>query len=436
VNFLRGLAVLVAVASVCFMPSIAAEPQKGTITLTEYLGEVGQYNLDLAAQKYNVSIAEAQRSIAALFPDPIITAGIGSTQLNAAQRPASPTQTVASLGWTIELGGKRSARIALAEGGIRKADADLQEFLRNLRATAANAFIETLRTRLVLQRTLETSQSLRRLVAVNERRYQSGDIGRVELLQSQVEADRFVGNVASAEAAVRVAENAMALPLGRSLDGRVPTGDIRPLPMPISPQRVLDIALERRADLVAARAAVDVAREQLALARANRWVDVAVNLGVAHTPAIPVNAGLEPAGNPVTPAFTSNTLGAVVTVPIPLSRLQQGELIQASAILSQSELQLKSTELKVRTEVDSAVAQYEAAERQLMVFQDGILKNADAVLGGMRYSYTRGNSSLLDLLNAQRTADSVYLSYFDALANYGKAVVALQQAAGDYDISF
>ena len=418
------------------MQSLAAQPETATISLTEFLAEVGEYSLDLAAQKYGVSIAEAQRSIAALFPDPVITGGIGFIQLNSAQRPASPTQTVAALGWTIELGGKRGARIALAEVGIRKANADLQEFLRNLRANAANAFIDSLKARLVLGRTLKTRDSLQTLVGVNERRYKSGDIGRVELLQSQVEADRFLGNVASAEASVKVSDNAMALWLGRPLDGRVPTGDIRLLPMPMSPDRILEVALEARADLVAARVAVDVARDQLALVRANRWVDLGVSVGVAHTPAIPDNAGLDPAGNPVTPTFTSNTLGATVTVPIPFSRLQQGELIQASAALSQAELQLKSAELKVRTDVNSAVAQYEAAETQLRVYQDGILKNADAVLDGIRYSYTHGKSSLLDLLNAQRTADDVYLGYFDALANYGKAVVVLQQAAGGYDISF
>jgi outer membrane protein, heavy metal efflux system len=48
----------------------------------------------------------------------------------------------------------------------------------------------------------------------------------------------------------------------------------------------------------------------------------------------------------------------------------------------------------------------------------------------MRTSYRKGATSLLQLLNAQRTADDVYLSYLQALADLASATVKLQLSAG------
>lgn len=54
------------------------------------------------------------------------------------------------------------------------------------------------------------------------------------------------------------------------------------------------------------------------------------------------------------------------------------------------------------------------AQRQLGRYNDGLLTQAERVLAGKTYSYRRGNASLLDVLNAQRTLNDVYLSFYQA----------------------
>ncbi len=52
------------------------------------------------------------------------------------------------------------------------------------------------------------------------------------------------------------------------------------------------------------------------------------------------------------------------------------------------------------------------------------------------YSYKRGQSSLLEILNAQREENGIYLADFDTLTESAKALVALEQAAGIWDLNF
>ena len=59
---------------------------------------------------------------------------------------------------------------------------------------------------------------------------------------------------------------------------------------------------------------------------------------------------------------------------------------------------------------------------------------ADRALDATRYSYERGAARLIELLDAQRTVDDVYLAYAGALADHAKALVALERAAAMWDV--
>src|SRR5580692_7342845 len=89
-------------------PPAPAGAQGGALRLDAFLAEVGRSNLELAAQRASVSAAEAQIEVARIFPDPTLTAGLASVDVS---RQGSPTATTLGLGYTIELGGKRGARI-------------------------------------------------------------------------------------------------------------------------------------------------------------------------------------------------------------------------------------------------------------------------------------------------------------------------------------
>ncbi len=383
-------------------------------------------NLDLVAQRFNVPVAEAQIAVAKIFPDPTLTAGLASIDVS---RVGAPTSTTVGVSETIELGGKRGARVATAEAGRAGAHADLDDFLRTLRANAAGAFIDALHARLVLERKQLTLASLQKLVHANEERRRAGDIGEVPVMQSRVEASRFRGEVADAAADVRNADLGLGLQMGRAgAASFVLVGELGGPTRTFDVDKLISEARANRPDVVSKKQALAANKSRVSLARANRWIDLTLNLDWVHTTQVNNQA--------FGPAPDYNALGATLSLPLPFSRVYRGELDAALAGESQADWSLRSAELKAETDVRQAFEKYDASVDRVNIYAGGVLTDADKVLDGTLYSYQRGAATLLEVLEAQRTDNEVHLAYFDALSDCAHALVALEQAAGVWDVQF
>jgi cobalt-zinc-cadmium efflux system outer membrane protein len=392
-----------------------------------YLGEVGRSNLDLIAQRASVSIAEAQIGVARVFPDPSLTAGLLQYDVS---HKGNPTETIVSLGVPLEIGGQRGARVAAAEANLGATRAELLDFLRGLRATAADSYIEALHARAVLGRRSQTLASLERLVTVNQERNKAGDIGEVALIQSRVEAEQFRADLLASEGDVRAADIALVSLLGggavKQLDRRLLVeGDLRrAVDRHFDIAALLRTALVQRPDLIAARRRLTASERQIDLARANRVIGLNLAATWQHNFEL-----TQPA-----PLPASDLVGATVTVPLPFSHIYRGELDTAYAGQRQADATAKSASIRVEAEVREAVARYDAAAARVHLYASGVLADADRVLEKTLYNYQRGGATLVEVLVAQRTDNDVYLAYFDSLADAAHALVAVEQATGNWDL--
>ncbi len=395
----------------------------GVISFEEYLSQVGKGNLELAAQKLNVPIAEAQISLARVFPEPVLSAGVSSIDVS---NNGSPTSYDVGLSQTIEIGGKRGSRIEVAQAGTSQAKSDLDDFFRTLRSNATDDFIDALHARLVLDRKKQTQEAFARLVAVNAERLRAGDIGQIAYIQSRVESQRFVSEVLAAEGDAENARLALGLRLGASAGGIAPSGSLKIASRTFDVDILVARAESSRPDLQSKRYAVEVAEGKLHLAHANRWEDLTLNVGYGYS---------APGGGAFAqPAFSSLNFG--FSIPLPLARIYNGEVDAAVAGSTQATLVLRQGELAVGIEVRQALARYQAAVRRVELFTGGVLSDADKVAEATFYSYQRGSATLLEVLDAERTVNVVYLDYFDALAEHAKALVAVEASASLWDIHF
>jgi uncharacterized protein (DUF58 family) len=71
-----------------------------------------------------------------------------------------------------------------------------------------------------------------------------------------------------------------------------------------------------------------------------------------------------------------------------------------------------------------------------LAFSCIILANHDHVKLHLLQAHADGSASLLEVLEAQRANNDIYLAYHAALNEQAKALVALEQAAGIWDINF
>ncbi|SMO61531.1 outer membrane protein, cobalt-zinc-cadmium efflux system [Chryseobacterium rhizoplanae] len=398
--------------------------EKELLSFEEYLSLVGNKNLGYASQKYNVSMAEAAIQTANMFPDPQLE--METTNNGVSQNMGYVYG--ASLGWTLELGGKRKARVNLARNQSELSKIQLQDFFRNLRADASLGYIEALKSKALLEVQQDSYKNMQQLAKSDSIRYRLGTISLVTSKQSKLEATSLLNEVYQAESAEQQALTSLSVFLGESkITDRDVAGDFNAFNRDFSIDDLILQALNERADLLAARQNTEVTKSQISLEKANRVIDLGISAGAErHTEAT----------NEIAPSPTVNAVKMGISIPLKFSNRRNAGLKIAEMAHSQAEVEYKQIEQGIKAEVMQAYQQYTATQKQLRQFHNGMLTEAQSILEGITYSYKRGESSILEVLNAQRTYNNVRKDYYQALADNAAALIELERKAGIWDIHF
>jgi len=417
---------------------LSSEAGSRELSLEAFLGEVFASNLDYAAERYEVDMARAEAAEARLLPNPTLEVSADRDRTFRRQRaldedgelvPQRMPQTQSiGITQTLELGGKRKWRSRAAAAGANAAASELEDFRVQLRREASEAFIEALAAQHLLAQKREEAETLEAFSAAQRLRAELGDVAEVEALQAQTEALQARGELAQAEAEAWAACAELAGFLGSTNAATlvVPRGELQDWLMPVGDSRARQLeslvaaALAGRPDLVALRHAIEQARGELRLARAERVPDV--DVGVAYTR----NSASENIDAP-SPRF--NQVELSLSLPIPVWNRGQHEVRRARAAVHQAERRLAAAERSAEIAIRTAFARYEAARGLVAIFEADLLSGAEAVLAAQRYSYERGESSLLEFLEARRTFSEVREQYSEALAEAARARVALETDA-------
>ncbi|UTX50797.1 TolC family protein [Chryseobacterium sp. MA9] len=398
--------------------------EKELLQFEEYLSLVGNKNLGYASQKYNVSIAEASIQTANMFPDPQLEM---ETTNNGVRKDMGYVYG-ASISWTLELGGKRKARVNLARNQSELNKIQLQDFFRNLRADASLGYIDALKSKALLEVQQDSYKNMQQLAKSDSIRYKLGTISLVTSKQSKLEAASLLNEVYQAESAEEQSLTSLSVFLGDSkITGRDVAGDFNAFNRDFSIDDLILQALNERADLLAAKQNTEVAKSQINLEKANRMIDLGISAGAErHTEAT----------NEIAPSPTVNAVKMGISIPLKFSNRRNAGLKIAEMVHSQAKVEYKQIEQGIKAEVMQAYQQYTATQKQLRQFHNGMLSEAQSILEGITYSYKRGESSILEVLNAQRTYNNVRKDYYQALADNAVALIELERKAGIWDIHF
>lgn len=127
---------------------------------------------------------------------------------------------------------------------------------------------------------------------------------------------------------------------------------------------------------------------------------------------------------------------AGVTIPLSFSSFNRGEVREARAFLDQSQIQLSQQRVIVSNEVHAAYDKAKQMQLKRELFSESIVADAERVRDAILYSYQRGEASLLEVLEAQRTLNEVYTNYYDALSDYAESLITLSTASGQWLLEF
>ena len=385
-------------------------------TLESFLSEVERSNAAYIAEKYNVEIAEAQAVAAKVFNDPEFTAEFADNQ----DRTLMMGRSVdLGLSYNFNLGNARKARIAVAKEEAEITRALLEDYFRALRQEAIQAWANAWQARSILSLRQSSSESMSAIAVSDSIKAALGEIGRIDALESSIEAKAMKGDLIQAEA-----DYSNALTTLSYLAGGMAVKDIQEeLATPVREypiEELVALAQDNRADIRAAYLSKSLSEKNLALVKAQRAPDLGVNMGYSYN--TEVRNEIAPA-----PMFRGVTVG--VTIPLKFSSANKGERVAAEKAVLQAEAAYEAALRQIETEVKMAYSSYRAAVKTYENDSEETLAQARAIMESGKKSYTQGDSSLLDYLLAVQVfndiAETCIGAKADVLAKWAELLAAV-----------
>jgi len=407
----------------CATAQIDTALQGRRMDFKEYLFLVKEHNLAYSAEKFNIGISEADIQTAGIFPDPSLSF---DREENYEKRLKTGYGDTYELGAVIELGGKRSARIDLAKSQKELSEMMLDDFFRELRAEAAQTYLESLVKKHLFQIKLDSYRSMKKLAEAIKTRYVLGSSMQIDEIQSQLESGVFFNDLLQAEAELKNSSRMLFLMTGLSASDSlfIPQEDLHKIERGFDINTLVRTAQENRTDVLCAQQLKQVAEKGRHLAEKEKMIDLEVRLGYGGDHSVPAS---QPVGR---------NFSAGLTIPLKISSFNNGNVRKAQLEKLQAEENIKKVKLQIEIEVRQAYQLYDASLKQVDSFENGLLEKGKAVLAGKMYSYERGETSLLEVLNAQRTFNEIQIAYYESLGKSASALIELEKASGIWDIAF
>ena len=161
------------------------------VTISQAVQEAIDHNLNLLAERYNLTIADARIVTAKLRPNPVFTAGVDYIDFLGQFTPdknVGPTEYNLRTDFILERGGKRDRRIEVAKDAREVAQLQLLNTTRLLVLDVQNAFVDVLQAKDNVALARENLDAFQGIVEVNTNRVRAGDLAKVELIRTQVAA--------------------------------------------------------------------------------------------------------------------------------------------------------------------------------------------------------------------------------------------------------
>lgn len=400
----RIIAAFLAVASCA---SIAQSQTTGPattsppLTLDRALALSGATAPSIEAASAGVRAAEAGRSVAALRPNPTIIAETENIVGTDQYRGFRSAETTAGLALPIELGGKRSARIAVAEAQGGRARIAAAVAAADLRLAVTQTYVEATAAERRLATAREQANIAREAYRAASVRVRAGRASPIEEQRADVLRINAEAAVERAERLVEVARGNLARRIGQPVTGALDQSWFDRVEgygpaLAIEPTATLALA--------AARADVTTATAQVRLAQTQRVPDVTVSASARRLEA-------------------TNDTAAVfgVSIPFPVFNRGSAAVIQAGAQRDQAEALSRGAELDVAQAIANAEAEVANAATTARTASGPALAAAQEAARIARIGYREGKFGQLDLLDAERTLSETRTAAINALATYRDA---------------
>lgn len=403
----RIFAALLAAASCAGIAQAQTAPVEASgdvLTLEEALAEAGAASPAAGAAAANVRSAEAGRAVARLRPNPTLNVETENAMGTGPYRGLDESETTVSFSLPIELGGKRSARVAVSDAEIVRAQIQRVTAVEDLRLAVIQAYVQAI----AAQRRLAVAESqiavTRENLRVASDRVMVGANSPIDEERARLQHVNAETELEQARLAADAARMALERYLGRLLIEGLDAGwfDRAGSYGPEAPPRA-----EGTLALAVASADLATADARVRLARSQRVPDLAVTAGTRQ---------LE--------ATNDQAMVFGVSFPLPLFNRGRASVDQALAERDRFEAQRRVALFEAEQAIAAARAERDRAGTAVHASAPALAAATEAVRIA-RIGYGEGKFDQMVLLDAERTLLDTRRAAIDALATYHDAAARL-----------
>lgn len=393
--------------ALCLSPAAGMTAAPGVVmTLEEAVARAEATFPTRAAAAASLRAADAQRRVAGLRPNPSLESMTENVAGTGAYRGLRSSETTVGLSVPVELGGKRSARIAVAEAQGGRALLDARIAAADLRLRVVQAYNEAAAAQQRAQIAREQVTIAAEVLRVARVKIKAGSASPLEEQRADVARLNAEG---AAERAERTAHLTL-VNLARIVGAPVAAIDQQWFARisSMGPPPAVDVGSTLTA--AAAKADVATASAQVRLARSQRVPDVTISASARRLEA-------------------SNDTAAVfgLSVPLPLFNNGRAAVDVASAQRNQSDAMRQVAILDAERDIATAQAEVSNAATSARISSGPALAAAVEAARIARIGYREGKFGQLDLLEAERTLADTRAAMVDALAAYHEAQARLER---------
>jgi len=379
----------------------------GPLSLASAIDLALSANPTLAAAARELQAMEGTVIQAGVRPNPELAALVEDTQKSATRT------TTLQINQTIELGGKRAARIESAERGRDVAAADLDAQRLEIRSATVAAFFDVL----VAQERIGLAEALldlaQRATQAASRRVIAGKVSPIEETKARVAEASVRVELNQVQGELAAARRRLAATWGNP-SPRFERADGRTEILPVVPTSE-DIRRRLATAPVLTRARLEVDRRSALaeLERTRRISNVTVSIGAQRVEELGRNQAI-----------------VGLSVPLPLFDRNQGNLLEALRRTDKARDELAATEIRLSTELAQAHERLKALSLEVSSLQTEILPGAQSAYEAASKGYELGKFSFLEVLDAQRTFFQARSQYLRALADAHRAAAEIDRVLG------
>jgi outer membrane protein TolC len=398
---------------VSLFPSRCAPQSK--LSSQEAIDKALASRASLKAESERVVAARGLEKQAGLLPNPEFH--FSNENLRPGQTYTQDVDTLAYFTQPLDILGKRKQRIAVAEGGVNRSQAEYElvrlQIVQRVKLAywAARGAQET---RDLLKASVKNFQEI---VDYHSARLGQGMISEQDFLRVRLESERLqiAANLAANEATRTRVQ--LLREMGQTDFSEVVLTDpleataVRPAAAEL-PQ-----VLARRIEMRVATAAVEEAKARAHLEDVSARPDLNLIYGYKRTQLPDTATG-------------TNTAIAGLQITLPLTNRNQGNRAAATAELRRQQQLLAATEAEVRADYFSALQEYQLRSSEVVSTLEPLRQHAKSIAEIAQGAYAQGGTDLLRLLDAQKVRLDADLAYVQGMVGYQQSIANLQAAEG------